>query len=103
MKITFSEDNHGLSITFNTDWTIGKKMLDLMWDEMTIIPFNRQCDKENETFANAFAQIDEMCSHCRGHATIINQDEHIKLCKSCYDKMMKKEKMDKRGKNDGTM
>jgi len=59
MKITFSEDNHGLSITFNTDWTIGKKMLDLMWDEMTIIPFNRQIDIENNKFCEEMEKLNK--------------------------------------------
>jgi len=37
---------------------------------------------ENE---NKWAKIDEMCSKCKGHATIIEYP--IKLCKECYNSL----------------
>ena len=32
---------------------------------------------------NKWAEIDEMCSRCKGHATIIQYP--IKLCDKCYE------------------
>jgi len=39
---------------------------------------------------NKWAEIDEMCSNCKGHATIIQYP--YKLCNECFDKILKKEK-----------
>ena len=45
---------------------------------------------------NKWAKIDEMCSYCKGHATVISDVIKVKLCDKCYSKylMNKKAKVD---------
>ena len=47
----------------------------------------RILDKKGGAKMNEYAKINEMCSRCKGHATIINYP--IKLCKGCYKKYEK--------------
>ena len=49
MKIIFDSEEkcHG-RIIFDTDWTYAKKIIDMIWNDMTINPFNEKVGKEHE-------------------------------------------------------
>lgn len=49
MKIIFkSEDVSHVDIIISTDWSFARKILDIIWSEMTIDTFNRKIDEENK-------------------------------------------------------
>jgi len=48
MKIIFqSDDNCHGTLIFDTDWTLAKRVLDMIWADMTIDAFNSRIEKEN--------------------------------------------------------
>lgn len=49
MKIVFHSDekSHG-TLVFDTDWTFAKKILDMIWKEITIEAFDRKIKKNDE-------------------------------------------------------
>ena len=52
MRIIFKEPDCGYEMIFNTDWTFGKRILEICWKEMTFENFCRKTEREHNKMSN---------------------------------------------------
>ena len=57
MKITFQDENCGYRMIFVTDWTFGRRILEICWQEMTLETFKRMVDKDNKVMLKSYEKI----------------------------------------------